>query len=533
MAKNKQTIKIESVLGGHSPTSHFSASNQYRASLGIDPSQPIDDAGSNVSTIGSGLIRPVASEKFTGTDIKAAPLWMVPNPKDSSVYVTDALGSTYTLDAAFTGATAVFGLDVANAHGNGSAYYDNYIYVASNTDIARYGRLDGSASLDSNYWTGTLSKTALVNTTYPVSFKSKIEYPNHVMHRHSDGKLYIADVVDNQGTLHYVATTKTTNEGDTDNSSTYDKVNVGYGLWPTAIESYGSDLAVAFYEGDTSSLRQPRAKLAFWDTTSANVNKIVWVEYPDQYISALKNVNGILYVVSGNINAQGFRVTRFIGGYTFEEVWYSETGEPCMPGAVDGILNQFLVGNYTNVPESDGCVYAKGLQKNALGGGVFNTMRCTGGNSSTVVTSVLVADNNEFSFLGPVIGWTQAGDGSTSASHGVDKQGTDYGNANSVWWSQVYRIGQRFKINKVRIPLAQAVAANTTLTATIYTDDGSTTTALTTINDTNYPNGERFISIRPDGLTAENNFWIELKWTGSAVMTVSLPIEVDFEVIQE
>jgi len=533
MANKTQTIRIESVLGGHAPTTHFGAPNQYRASLGIDPSQPIDDAGATTSTIGSGLIRPVASEKFTSTDLRSAPLWMVPNPKNSLVYVYDARGSIYSVDAAFTGITDVNGIDSAVASGNGLAYYDNYIYGTSGTNIWRYGPLNGAPSLNKNYWTTTLSKTALVDTTYPVSFKNKIEYPNHVLHRHSNGRLYIADVVDNQGTLHYIATTKTTVEGDTDNSSTYDNVNVGYGLWPTAMETYGTDLAIAFYEGDTSSLRQPRAKLAFWDTTSANVNKIVWVEYPDQYISAIKNVNGILYVISGNIQAQGFRVTRFIGGYTFEEVWYSETGEPCMPGAVDGILNQFLVGNYTNVPESDGCVYAKGLQKNALGGGTFNTMRSTGGNSSTCVTSVLVADNNEFAFLGPVIGWTQAGDGSTGVSHGIDKQGTSYDNAPSVWWSQVYRIGQRFQIQKIRIPFAQAVATNMTLVATIYTDDGSTTTALTTINDTNFTKGERFISFRPDGLYAQNNFWIELKWTGSALLTVSLPIEIDFEIIQE
>jgi hypothetical protein len=299
------------------------------------------------------------------------------------------------------------------------------------------------------------------------------------------------------------------------------------------MESYGEELVVAFYEGNNSSLKQPRAKIAFWDTTSTNVNKMIWVEFPDQIVTALKNVNGVLFAVSGNINTKGFRITRFLGGYTFEEVWYSETGEPCMQGAVDGILNQFLVGGYTTVPESAGCVHASGLQKGAVGQGFFNTMRATGSGSSTTVTSLLVADNNEFAFLGPIIGWTQAGDGSTGVQHGLDRQVTTYSNAPSVWWSSVFRIGARFKITRIRIPLSQAVTSGMTVIPKIYIDDNITSSTLTTINSTNYPNGERFVTIRPDGLVGQNNFWLELKWAGDSLLTVGLPIEIDFEIIPE
>jgi hypothetical protein len=458
---------------------------------------------------------------------------MVPNPKDSNLYVYDANGSAYTVNAAFTTVTALSdGGSLSNSLGNGAEYYDNYIYFAKNTTIARYGPLSSGPSLNGDYWVTTLSLTALGNTTYPTSYKNNLLYPNHVMKRHSNGRLYIADVVGNTGTIHFIRTTKTTVEGDTNDSSDYDVVHVGYGLWPTAMESFNEELVIAFYEGNNSSLKQPRAKLAFWDTTSTNVNKFIWVEYPDQIITALKNVNGVLYAVSGNVNAKGFRITRFLGGYTFEEVWYSETGEPCMPGAVDGILNQFLVGNNTTVPESDGCVYSYGLQKGAIGQGMFTPIRATGGNASTTVTSVLVADNNEFAFLSPIVGWTQAGEGSTGVSHGLDKQGTTYSNANQVWWSQMYRIGGRFRITRIRIPFAQALTTNMTLTPKIYIDDNITSTTLTTINSTNYPSA-RFVTIRPDALYGENNFWLELKWTGSALVTVGLPIEIDFEVIPE
>lgn len=529
------TIRIESIIGGHSPTTHFGRNNQFRASLGIDPGQPSDDQDSIYSTIASGLLRPAASQKFSGSTITSAPLWMIPNPKDANVYVYDANGSAYTADATFTTVTGLSDTGLlTNSLGNGAEYYDNYIYFAKNTTIARYGPLNGSPSFNGDYWVTTLSKTALVNTTYPTTFKNSLQIPNHVMKRHSDGKLYFADVVGNQGNIHYISTTKSSVEGDTDSTSTYAALTFGYGLWPTALESLDADLVIALYEGNASALRQPRAKIGFWDTTSTNVNKITWYEFPDQIITAMKNVNGVLYVISGNFNSRGFRVSKFIGGYSFQEIFYSETGEPCLPGAIDGILNRALIGSHTNVPESDGCVYSSGLEKASMGSGFFNVMRSTGGTSSTNVTAVLVADNDELGFVVPVIGWTQSGDGSTGVSHGLDKQGTTYNNAPSVWWSQLFRIGQPFKITKIRIPLTQAVAANMTVIPKIYTDDGvGSSYTLTTINNTNYPNSERNIVYRLENMTGKHNFWLEFRWSGSALLTINLPIVIEYELVAD
>lgn len=524
-------VTIDSVLGGHSPFSHIGEKGQYRASLGIDPAQPIDDLDNALSTESSGLIRPSSAQNIAGSTLGSAPLWQVPNPKDANTYVYDANGSAYTVDATFSTLTALSdGGSLSSALGNGAEYYDNYIYFAKNTDIARYGPLDGSPAFTGSYWVGTLGKTALVNTVYPTDFTAGIRYPNHVMHRHSDGNLYIADVVGNQGTIHYIATKKTTVEGDTDNASTYNKVQVGYGLWPTAIESYGSDLAVAFIEVSTNNKRDMKAKLAFWDTSSTKVNKITWVEFPDQLITALKNVNGTLYVISGSVGARGFRVTKFVGGYSFEEVDYVESATPCFPGAVEGIMDRLLMGTATNYPEADGCVFSVGLQLKEGDAKEFNVMRATGGNSSTIVTSLVVAQNNNFGFYTPNIGWTK---GTGTSNNGLDKQGTQYNNAPSVFWSEVFRIGAPFEIDRIRIPFAQALAANMTLTAKIYLDDGSTTVALTTINSTNFPNSDRAVALKVPNVRGVNNFWVELRWTGSALLTVSLPIPIDFHIIED
>ena len=521
-------ISINSILGGHCPTTHYAQADQFRASLGIDPGQPMDDADSAYSTIASGLLRPSSCQKFSGSTITSAPLWLVPNPKTAYIYVYDANSSAYTIDATMTTVTALADGGTLSGLGNGAEYYDNYLYLATNTDIARYGPLNGSPLFTGTYWTTGLSKAALTNTVYPTTYKNNLRLPNHVLKRHSNGKLYIADVVGNNGTLHYIATKKTTVEGDTDNASTLNALTFGYGLWPTAMESYSENLAIAFYEGSSSNLKQARAKLAFWDTTSTSFNTIVWVEFPDQVITAMKNVNGVLYVVSGNFNARGFRVSKFIGGYSFQEVFYSETGEPCLPGAIDGILNRCLIGSHTTVPESDGCVYSVGLQKSALGQGIFNVMRSSGGTSSTSVTAVLEADNNEKGFSVPIIGWSQAGEGSTGVSHGLDKQLTQYGNAPQVFWSQMYRIGQPFRITRLKINTVQPITANMTIIPKIYTDDGNGTTyTYSIINSTNY-SGKTSIVQRKEGVTGNHNFWLELRWTGTDLCTVHLPIDIEF-----
>jgi hypothetical protein len=533
-------IIIQTILGGHSVTTGFAQATQLRASLGIDPAQPIDDLDTKFSTIASGVLRPAASQKFSGSTITSAPLWIVPNPKTSNVYVYDAKSSAYTIDATMTTVTALSDAGALSGLGNGCEYYDNYMYFATGTDIARLGPLNGSAAFVPSYWTGTLSKTALTDTVYPTTFKNNLRLPNHVLKRLSNGYLYIADVVGNQGTLHYIRTSKSSVEGDTNNGSTYSALTLGYGLWPTALEAAnGTEIAIALYEGSVANLRQARAKVAFWNTTSTNANKIIWCEFPDQIITAMRNVNGILYAFSGNVNAQGWRLSRHTGSYTFQEVYYSETGEPPLPGAVDGILNRVLAGTFTTVPESDGVVTAYGLQKSALGSGVFNVMRATGGTASTSVTCLAVVDNNEMGFSSPIIGWTQAGEGSTGASHGFDKQGTQYNNAPAVAWSQVFRIGQKFQITKIRIPFAQAVAANMIVTPTIYVDDGITSyvggvdAGLAIINNTNYPNSERKVLMSPQSLTGENNFWLELRWTGSALLSINLPIIIEYELIED
>lgn len=534
---NTQTILIESVLGGQSPTTYFASKDQYMRGYGFDP------AGINSAVYQkvSGVLNPVGIVPTSnGTTINAAPLWIVDNPKDVNVYFYDNQGSAYTYIASTNSTLGISdGGSLSNSTGNGAEYYDNYVYFAKNTTIARYGPLDGTPAFDGDYWSTTLSKTALTNTTYPIRFSVAAPLlPNHVMHRHSDGKLYIADVQGNQGYIHLISTTKTTVEGDTDAGSTFGKLTFGYGLYPTSIESYGSSLAISLIEFKGSNVsnsvnRSTRAKLAFWDTTSQNFNSITWVEFPDPIITALKNVNGVLYIISCNYNSLGFRVSRYIGGNSIEEVAYIEDGVVPIQGGVDASTKRLLFGSSATTTQIP-IVYSYGLQKSALGQGLHAVMRAVnsaGTNSTGVAVTALRLLNGTLFQDYPIIGLAAPTGNTLNVVYGTFSSNTPIYNA--LFWSSMFRIGRQFKIKKIRIPLGQAVAAGMSVTPKIYIDDGVTSQTLVAIDNTSYPNAERNIVIKPIGLTGSNNFWLELSWSGTVACIVGLPISIEYEIIPD
>lgn len=535
MANKTYQIKIESILGGISPMAFFANPTQYRSAIAINPALPIDDFQS-VDKPATGLLRPSGSVAYGGASLNGTPLWIKGNPKDNILYVYDNVGSTYSVSS-----STISGLgdlnDGGTAGGNGMAYYDNYMYFARDTTVARYGPLNGTPAFTDDYWVGTLGLTQLSDTQYPVTYSpAGIEYPNHLLHRHSDGRLYILDVVDNQGTIHYIQTSKTTVEGDTNNGSTYNKVQVGYGLWPTAVESYGSSLVFAFYEGTiasgSSGDRKGNAKVAFWDTVSDKINQLSWVEYPDDFISSIKNVNGILYFTSGNNRNKGFRVTAYVGGNTFKEVAFFEQGQVPFNGAVDGNAERLVFGTATTFPTQAGVVYSYGLKKAGLGSGL-HCIAIAPDAADSLVTAVSLTGGNLL-YDNFTIGWD---DNNFPADSGIGLAGgsTYSSSYPSVWESQFYRIGRPFKITKIRIPLAQPLAANMVVTPRIYRDGDNFASSfgLTEISTTNYSLSTKNIVQRPKNLTGDYGFYLNLTWTGSALCVIGLPITIEYELIDD
>lgn len=561
MANKNFTLKITNVLGGESPSSILSGEGQFQSSFGIDPDE---DLNSNFSTTGSnlngslltkpsGALVPVKTYSLTSTTL-GIPQWIISAPKSptdvsSQYYVYTSVGSVYTLGN--LGVASVAGLgdlnDGASAAGNGAAYYDNYIYFARATTVARYGPLDGTPAFTDDYWIGTLGKTALTNTTYPTGQYSSTKFPNHVMKKHNDGKLYFADVVGNQGTIHYIATTKTTVEGDTDNGSKYDALDLPYNYWPTAIESYGSDLVIALVEADNRSgnLRSSRAKIVFWDTISDTYNKIIDFEFPDAFISKILNSNGNLYFFSGtSIQAAPLRISQYIGGSSFQEIVRLDNAYLPDPGAVsDDLPRIYFAGKYKPAVDENNAETSYGGRAavQSLGsrlGAPFslNTVMGTAWSTAAAITSVLY--DNTLIWAGWASGDQSYGGlsvkGDSPAADGKRDQ-------KNIWRSEIFTIGGPFKITKIRLPLAHTLenvsgnSVSKSITPYIWVDSGSFIHTLTTIDSSTQPNASntRAAIVRPENATGYNDFFIELQWDTDEPLAVKLPIVIDGEYIDD
>src|SRR3990167_374391 len=129
MPVEKRVIKIESILGGHSPTSNFAASDQFRSSLGINPSLPVDDdyspdgSGNSFGMLSSGLLRPVSVKNLGTTAVFSGdPTWFAENPKNANIqYVYDSNGSAYSITGLGTPTALSDGGTLASSLGNGIA----------------------------------------------------------------------------------------------------------------------------------------------------------------------------------------------------------------------------------------------------------------------------------------------------------------------------------------------------------------------------------------------------------------------------
>lgn len=523
MKEETRQILIDNILGGHTQYENFASADQFLDSYAIDPEQDTFNLSSKRS---SGYLRPTPFIVGAGVTSAGYPLWLVTNPKNALVYVYDSVGSVFTYTVGTTTLTGLKDLnDTASdepqgARGGGAAYYDNYIYFARATTVARYGPLNGVPAWTTSYWVSTLGKTALVDTTYPSG--SGPMFPNHPM-KVINGKLIFGDVVGNQGVLHYIKTTKTTVEGDTNDGSTYNAIDFPFGYWPMSIEKYGETAAIALYEGTTTITRKKKAKIIFWDTVNTiTYDRTIDDELPDPIIPALYNANGILYVFSGEAGDSTVRILRLTAGYSFEQVAFIQSANVPYAGGVDSLLNRLFFGSTSNAAFASGNtgprVYSVGLENRPLGNQIFCPFGFSATDSGIMITALKFTTPGGLPDLG-----FQYNIGSVVTTFIASK-----------WRSQLYRIGQPFKITKIRIPIAPALSATKSLIPTIYLDeDYATAYTQVTINSTNYSSGQRNIVIRPNGLTGWHSFTLDLEWSGTTILTVGLPILIEYEVLPD
>lgn len=519
MLKN---ITLNSILDGQAPTQYFFSDNSYLSSIAVDPDMPV---GSDVKA--SGCLVPVVYEEFSGANITGYPKWIITNIKNALVYAYNSDGKVVSYNSSLASETLV-GTPTSGA-GNGAVYYRNYIYFATPTNVSRYGPLDGTPALTDTVWTGATlgSLTALANTTYPTL--SGVSIPNHPMHSHSDGSVYFADVINGAGVLHRIKTTKTTAEGDTNDGSAYNALDLPQGWFITDIDSWGLDVAILAIQTSSASLDQGKSALFLWDTTNTSTFYRGPIYLPDPLATSLMNVNGRLYIWSGNAVA-GVRISEYIGGDSVSEIAFLEDGLPPMAGACDANGGRIVWGQTVSVPETAVTVMAYGSKNNRLPKAIHNIARATSAGANGICTALKYVQQGS-STQKLVIG---SGDDSAKQ---LDKYSTT-GTYDSIWRSKIISVGSRFTIDKIRIPLGAALAANMSLVAKIYYDDGSATKTLSTINTTNYTaNARKIIFTQQDildsSITPQNNFYLELSWAGTVKLPVLFPIEISIDIIQD
>lgn len=534
------TYKIENIFSGLSPTEFFASPGQYSAGIGIDPDLPLSDAAGDV--LPSGAIRPSGYATFSSTILNSTPLWLLTNPKNSNLYAYLASGRVVSYDSSLAAGSETNVGTPSSGAGNGSAYYNNYLYFATGTDVSRYGPLDGAAALTDNVWTGSTlgTQTALVNTTYP-SMRGAGTMPNHPMHVHINNVLYVADFVSTgsdattrgRGVIHAIKTTYGSAEGDTDDNSAYNQLDLPLGYMPTDIESYGDFLVISAIQTTNGTINQGKAALFLWDTISPSFTTVVHLA--DPMVTALLNNNGTLYIFSSPSTGNGYRVSVYAGGQTVKQVFFSEDGSSPLAGAVDAFGDRIFWGTYQQVPtttpaspEYFATVMAMGSKDNRLPSGIHSIANVGANATSTdgLVTAVKAVEQASFAYPRVVAGWR---DGSSTA---LSKRSTTYGT--SIFRTPVIPVGQRFRVVSVRVPLAAAVAANMTITPKIFTDSrsSSTTSGIPVINNTNFANSEQFITFYPDA-NGNHNFSAELRMSGTALSAVLLPIHIEIETLAD
>lgn len=521
----KLDLKINSILGGFSEMFIYSGEDQYLDAIGID-TEAIGGIG-NITNKSVGVVQPTSqTQVITSSSLGEAPMWILGSSNTVGAFVYGSGGSVYALNSllALDGDGSQW--KPTSGAGNGMVGYGDYMYFATDTDIARLGPLSATApTMVHNYWSSSdngLGQAALTNTTYPTA--RNVEYPNHVLHAHNDGYVYVADYANGQGMIHSF---NITSAGAT--TATYQDLNLPPGLLPMDIKSYGTDLAILCMPlvaaGGTSLSKRLPSLLVFWDTYSNNFYRTVPINEP--WATALHNRNGELFVLSGDF-ASSVKVLKYLGGESFSVLSNINDGTPPPACAVDSSGDALFWGGYCIYPAAAAGAYSYGYRTGRIPPAIHMPLRISDSNGTSPEVTML-----KFIRAGspyPYIGWRTDGSGS-GYTFGIDRI-TTAGIQASRWRTKVFNIGKRFKINKIIIPMINPVAAGDSITPTIYVDNAYTSTTIKAINSTNYPNGNRIVEIDGLNVFGYSNFFIDFSFASNTGQGFTLPIEIYLDVYE-
>lgn len=539
MDAKKSTIRIESINGGMSPSFWGGTEDQFQSSNGIQPDAPLNASLSLGNNYASRFLVPTKLKKATGLGtIADAIAWLVAEPKNSgatdNLYAYDVAGSVYTIGSGAT--PVVTGLgdlnDGGSANGNGCAYYDNYMYFARDTTIARYGPLNGTEAFTDDYWVGTLGLTALGDNQTAYGNMGYGNYQglssqSHMLYPHKDGRLYIADYSGGQGFIHFIKTTKTTVEGDTNEGSTYNALDLPYGWYPVAMCGYGDSIAIAinvYALGDSPS---ENSKVILWDGSSSSPNLIIDKGITDTYITAIINKSSELFIFACPEGSYLTRILRYVGGEVFQLLkTFPNSLAPRQGGVAIWLENLIWSGSIqllTTFP-----TYAKrpsimSMDKDMSVFQIGTTMNST---SSSMIQAIY-AQTSSWIEQPNLLYTSNDGGSSFLVEQNIASPGGE--NSTSEWTSRYYPINKRFKVKKIRFSTPDKSV--TGITPYIYTDNYSYeyTGASSGLSLASF-SSPNFVEIRPVGVEGFHGFCLRFVWElNTTSRAIGLPIDIEIE----
>lgn len=513
----KHQIQINSILGGISPTLTLGAEDQYYDAIGIDP-EAIGSVG-GITAKALGAVMPTfQSTILSNSTLGEAPMWVTGSLQSTGVFVYGSSGSVYALSAAFALDGDGSQWKPTNGAGNGSVAYGDYQYFATPTDIFRLGPLSSTAPVIQIFWTGSagVAQAALTNTGYPIV--NTFTYPNHVMHAHNDGSVYLTDYDSGVGKIRSfsISSAGATSVGTA--------LELPPGLIPTDIKSYGTDLAIscspATAYGAGTIPKSANSALVLWDTVADSYYRVVTIN--EALATALVNKNGELHILAGNVDTD-VKLLKYLGGESFRVLAVLNEGSPPPACAVDSIGDAVFFGGYVSQPITAGGVFSYGYRSGQLKPALHMPMRISDTlNTLPIVTCLKSIRRSAY----PIYGWRTT----ETATFGLE-QISSTGTQASRWRTKVYNIGKRFRITRIRIPMVVAVATGDSVSIRVLVDSGSVaTTGLKTLNATNFPNSERICDFNfVAGVVGYSNFYIQFTFEGTNRQGFSFPITIDYE----
>lgn len=516
--RSTQSGVISSILGGWSDLQNVGSEGEFLASIGIDPEDNLEN------TRPSGVIAPTLYSKFSAGQLTAAPMWISGAPTSAGVYVLDMNGSllSYSVTLA-TSSEESLGNPGAGS-GNGMSAWNDYVYCALDTTIARWGRVSQTGgAFTADYWVSGLSMSALTDSQYPST--NSVDFPNHFLYPHNDGRMYVMDYDGANGRIHSFTTDSDGGNG----SGRFNDVTLPPGMMPMAAAPYGTDIAILltptapFAAGVIA--KSGTAMMALWDAIPTHA-PYRYVPINELMATAIKSKNGELYVWAGNIDAE-VKVLRYLGGYSFEVVAEVSEGSPPPAGAVDSFGNMVAWGGRMSYPETASGVFTLGYRSGKLPSTALNHIaRSTSVGTLQIVTAVKFIQRNRK----PVLGWR---DGTNA--YGLDAF-TGSGTYNSLIRTLPVNLGRPFILRRLVIPLSKAVTAGVIITPTVYVDNESANftqpdSGLNLINATNYSSSEKLIDFQDLTIQGNFNFSLQFAFTGTVEIGIIPPIYYEYDFI--